>query len=33
LKELEDRKVVYKEKRGKKNLVFLKKWLWNNLEQ
>jgi uncharacterized membrane protein len=25
LKELEDRKVVYKEKRGKKNLVFLKK--------
>ena len=25
LKELEDRKVIYKEKRGKKNLVFLKK--------
>jgi len=25
LKELEDRKIVYKEKRGKKNLVFLKK--------
>jgi uncharacterized membrane protein len=32
LKELEERNVVYKEKRGKKNLVFLREQEMNNPE-
>jgi uncharacterized membrane protein len=31
--ELEQRKIIIKEKRGKKNKIFLKKENWNNLEQ